>query len=414
MKVLHITSSSKGGAGIAALRLHDALIQNGVSSAFMSPNLTIDFDNEIVVDAFFKYNKPSVLKKIRIKLENYFFSSKRHHTIHYFESIKGKMQFEMATLPFSSFRLQDHPLVQEADIINLHWMGGLLDYPSFFKDCQKPMVWTLHDMNPFQGLFHYKNDELQNAKIIGDFDGKMKKIKGAAILQIKKGVIVTPSKWLLEEATKSGVFSHFIKECIPNSIALDIFKPQDKNVLRKEYSINNDDFVILFVADNVKNDRKGFDLLIEALSYLETMSITVMAIGKGKIPEVSHLKIIHLGEINSVGEMAKYHALADAFVLPSREDNLPNVMLEAFACGTPIIGFPIGGILEHSKLNLTGVLAEEISGFALAKAIQFFYETKANYKSEAIRKYAEDNFSQKKQADAYRKVYDKVLNYKNR
>jgi glycosyltransferase involved in cell wall biosynthesis len=392
------------------MRLHQALTQNGVASGFLSTNLTIDFDNKIVEDAFFKYNKPSVLKRLRIKLENYFFSSKRQKAIHYFESIKEKMQFEMATLPYSSFRLQDHPLVQEADIINLHWMGGILDYPSFFEDCQKPIVWTLHDRNPFQGLFHYKNDELQNAEIIENFDDKMKRVKLKAIQQLKKGAVITPSKWLLDKATNSGFFPSFIKECIPNSIDLDVFKLQDKMDLRKEYSLASDDFVILFVADSMKNHRKGFDLLIEALSQLAAISVTVVTIGKGEIPTVDHLKILPLGAITTADEMAKCHALADVFVLPSREDNLPNVMLEAFACGTPVIGFAVGGIAEHVKLNLTGVLAGEVSGLALAKAIQLFYETKANYETKAIRKYAEDNFSLKKQADAYRKVYDSILN----
>jgi len=116
-----------------------------------------------------------------------------------------------------------------------------------------------------------------------------------------------------------------------------------------------------------------------------------------------------LGEITTAAEMAKCYAVADVFVLPSREDNLPNVMLEAFACGTPVIGFPVGGIAEHVKLNHTGVLAEEVSGLSLAKAIQLFYETKGKYQREVIRKYAEDNFSPEKQADSYQKVYDTVL-----
>lgn len=410
MKVLNITTSSKGGAGIAALRLHQALRKNGVASGFLCTNMTLDFDNKILEDVFFKYKKPSVLKKIRIKLENYFFSSEQQKTIAYFENIKGEMCFEMATLPFSSFRLQDHPLVQEADIINLHWMGSILDYPSFFEQCQKPIVWTLHDMNPFQGLFHYKNEELLNADISADFDCKMKQIKATAIQYIRKGAIITPSEWLLGEAKNSDFFPYFIKECIPYSIDLDVFKLQDKMALRKEYSIFSDDFTVLFVADNIKNYRKGFDLLIEALSQLETIQITVVTIGKGEMPTGSSLKIIPLGEINSADEMAKCYALADVFVLPSREDNLPNVMLEAFACGTPIIGFPVGGIAEHVKLNFTGVLAEEMSGLSLAKAIQLFYETKDNYKSEVIRKYALENFSSRKQADTYQKVYDKILN----
>jgi glycosyltransferase involved in cell wall biosynthesis len=272
------------------------------------------------------------------------------------------------------------------------------------------MVWTLHDSNPFQGLFHYKNDEFINSGISAVYDKKIKQIKANAIQEIKKGAIVAPSKWLLGEATNSNFFPSFIKEWIPNSIDLSVFKQQEKIALRKEYSLASDDFVILFVADSVKNHRKGFDLLIEALLHLETIPVTVVAIGKGEMPVVYRSKIISLGAINSANEMAKCFALADAFVLPSREDNLPNVMLEAFACGIPIIGFPIGGIAEHTKENLTGILAEEVSGLSLANAIEKFYKTRNNYTNSVIRKYAEDNFSFKKQADGYQKVYNKILN----
>jgi glycosyltransferase involved in cell wall biosynthesis len=409
MKVLHITTSSKGGAGIAALRLHEALCKNEVVSGFLSANLTIDFKNELVDDFFFKYKKPSVVKKIQSKFKKYLFSSERQKSIQYFDAIKGKLQFEVATLPFSNFRIHDHPLVQEADIIHLHWVGDLLDYPSFFNHCQKPIVWTLHDQNPFQGLFHYKNDELQNAGIIASFDNKMKQIKATSVQQIKRGAIISPSKWLLAEAKASDFFSSFLKECIPNAIDLDVFKPQDTTALRKENGLKEDDFIILFVADKVNNYRKGFDLFKEALSHFEKTPITIVVIGKIEMPILDYLNMKFLGKINAQDTMAKWYSLADVILLPSREDNLPNVILEAFACGTPLIGFAVGGIAEHIKPNHTGILADEISGLSLAKAIQLFYETKDNYKSESIRKYAETNFSLKKQAEAYRKVYDQIL-----
>lgn len=409
MKVLHITSSSKGGAGIAALRLHKALCENGISSGYLSSNLTIDFSNKIVADTFFQYKKPTVLKKIANKFKHYFLSGAHQKALKKLAAVKDKMHFEMATLPFSRFQLQNHPLVQEADLINLHWMGGILDYPHFFEQYKKPVVWTLHDMNPFQGLFHYKNDTLLNAKIIGDFEEEMKLLKTTAMKQINRGAIIAPSTWLLGEAEKSGVFAHFIKECIPNAIDLDIFKPLDKLAIREKYAIPNNDFVLLFIADYLKNTRKGFDLLLEALSHLDPIPMTIVAIGKGEIPVINNIKLISLGEITEAGSLVECFALADAFILPSKEDNLPNVMLEAFACGIPVIGFPIGGIAEHVKEHITGVLAEEISGLSLAKAIKCFYETRDEYKQTLIRKYAEDNFSFKKQAQAYQKAYHKIL-----
>lgn len=409
MKVLHITSSSKGGAGIAALRLHEALCTEGVSSGYLSMNLTLNFNNEIAADDFFKYKKPSVFKKIRAKFQKYFPFTRGQKAVRQFNGIKEKLECEMATLPLSNYQLDKHPLVQEADIINLHWIGGILDYLLFFKKCQKPIVWTLHDMNPFQGLFHYKNDELRNSRIVGSFDSEMKELKRKAIQSIKNGTIVSPSKWLLEEAKKSKVFGGFYEVCITNSIDLNRFKLQDKEMLRKERGIKSDEFVILFVSDSLKNYRKGFDLLTEALLNLNDIKVTVLAIGKGEIPDIGDFKIISLGEIKSPLEMARCYSTADVFILPSREDNLPNVMLESFACGTPVIGFPIGGIAEHVKENLTGILTNERSGLSLAEAIGKFHQTRKNYTNLVIRKYTEENFGFKRQADSYISLYEKVL-----
>lgn len=409
MKVLHITSSSRGGAGIAALRLHEALCQEGVASGYLSANLTINFSNETVTDDFFRYKKPSILKKIRAKFQKYFPFTQGQKAVHQFNGIKEKLQYEMATLPFSTYQLHEHSLVREADIVNLHWIGGIVDYPSFFKKCQKPIVWTLHDMNPFQGLFHYKNDELINSRIVGSFDVKMKQIKRKAIQSIKNGTIVSPSKWLLEEAEKSKVFVGFNEAYIPNSIDLNLFELQDKEILRRGRGVESDEFVILFVSDSLKNHRKGFDLLTEALQYLKNIKITVLAIGKGEILNDSELKIIAAGEIKSPLEMAECYSMADVFILPSREDNLPNVILESFASGIPIIGFPIGGIAEHTVDCITGVLAEDVTAKSLAEAISKFYKTKNNYKDLVVRKYAEENFSFKRQADSYISLYQKVL-----
>jgi len=409
MKVLHITKSVKGGAGIAAKRLHEALCENGVQSGFLSSNLTIRFNNQIVNDPFFIYQKPSLLKKVYLKIKVLFFPNQYQKAVSQLRKIKEKLECEIVSLPFSNYKLHEHPLVKEADVINLHWIGEFVDFPSFFKNCTKPIVWTLHDMNPFQGIFHYRNDEDRNKLIAGHLDSEMKKIKEIAIQTVTNGNIVSPSKWLLEEAKKSNGFINWDGKWIPNSLSIENFNKKDKEVLREEKAIGSDEFVVLFIADSVKNQRKGFDLLIEALSNLKNIKITILIIGKGEIPAVNMLKIISLGEVNSSSEMEACYRMADVFVLPSREDNLPNVMLESFACGTPIIGFHTGGIAEHTIENLTGILADEMTAESLGNTIKKFYETRNNYNELVIKKYAEENFSNKKQADSYVSLYNKML-----
>ena len=157
LKVLHLTTSSKGGAGIAALRLHEALREQGLASAYVSKNLTIDFTGISINDPFFLYRIPSISKKIVNKIKSLFFLSEAQKLQRKLTGLKDSLDYEMLSTAFSNFKMENHPLVKEADILHLHWVSGLIDFDTFFKKCKKPIIWTLHDMNPFQGFFHYEN-----------------------------------------------------------------------------------------------------------------------------------------------------------------------------------------------------------------------------------------------------------------
>ncbi|MBZ0328345.1 MAG: glycosyltransferase [Altibacter sp.] len=411
MKVVQITTSSKGGAGIAALRLHHALREQGITSAFLSKDLTINFKGETVEDSFLDYQRPSTIQRIIRKLQRIFVPTPFQKATSRLSAINNKLRYENLSLPYSSVQLQQHPLVQNADLLNLHWISGIVDYNRFFSSIQKPVVWTLHDMNPFSGLFHYRSDEIHNNAVASDINEQMAEYKRNALQKIKNGAIISPSQWLLEEAKGSGFFKHFsVKRCITNAIDLETFSIQDNHKLRKQHEIEATDFVLLFISHSLEIKRKGFDLLLEALPHLSHLPLTILTVGKGALKSpVSDIKIISLGKINTQAEMAACYTMADAFVMPSREDNLPNVMLESFASGTPVISFGVGGMKEHIREASTGILAEEVSGVALAKAIQQFYDTRNNYQAETVRAYAEKHFSFKNQATAYHKVYQELL-----
>lgn len=411
MKVLQITTSSKGGAGIAALRLHRALREQGVISAFLSKDLTINFEGEKVEDQFFVYQRPSFTQKFIRKLRRLVAPTQHQKDTSKWNKIKRSTLFENASLPHSVYQLQQHPLVLEADIINLHWVSGVLDYKNFFSAIQKPIVWTLHDMNPFSGLFHYQSDALQNTAEVSAFDQNTKEYKRSYVRQIKKGAIISPSVWLLDEAKQSGFFDHFsVQKCIPNSIDLECFSIGDNTKLREKHGLQANDFVMLFISHSLDVKRKGSDLLLDALPTLKNLPATILTVGKGKLKSpVAAIKIISLGKINSQAEMASCYSIADVFIMPSREDNLPNVMLESFASGTPVISIAVGGMQDHIKEGITGILAEEISAEALANAIQQLYNSRNKYHAETIRAYAEKHFSFKNQANSYKGVYDELL-----
>ena len=152
MKVVQVTSSVKGGAGIAAFRLHKALRARGVACAFVSRDYTIDFEGTTHKDTFFTYTKPSGAARLRYQLQSNFYPTPRQKYQKKLQKIEPNLHYEVCSLSFSAYNLEAHPLVAQADIVNFHWMSSVLNYTTFFDGFKKPLVWTLHDMNPFQGF----------------------------------------------------------------------------------------------------------------------------------------------------------------------------------------------------------------------------------------------------------------------
>ena len=151
MKILHICTKDHGGAGLCCLRIHQALIKQGIDSRVLvlekrgncpevyaagcAPGRWRNFLNRIV-------NK--VLRLMHLKITNF------NRRLAFMQKYGA-----YCSLPVSGYDVSGHPLVKEADILHLHWINNFVDYPSFFKKVQKPMVWTLHDENLFLGVTHY-------------------------------------------------------------------------------------------------------------------------------------------------------------------------------------------------------------------------------------------------------------------
>jgi len=406
MRIVNITCSSKGGAGIAALRLHNSLREAGQECAFVSKDLSIDFDGQIIEPSFFNYQKPSLLDRVGHKLKKSFSNDHKSKLVEEVNAKKDQMFYEVLSLPFSAYALEDHPLIKTADIVHFHWMGGILDYPTFFNALDKPLVWTFHDRNPFQGIFHYKQDELQNDDIIGPIDKEIERLKQSCMGLLKNAILISPSTWLKNDAVASGFFAENIPfEVIPNGIDLTSFSPKAIQDSRRQHHIPEDAFVLLFTADHLAAPRKGSDLLIHALEKV-SIPVTLLTIGKGTIDVANPLvTVTNFGYVENSDEMSQCYSMANFFVLPSLEDNLPNTMLESFACGTPIISFKTGGMAEYIVENISGKFAAEMNGDSLCEVIESAFNDKALFHTEAIRKFAEEHFNFKVLASNYMKVY---------
>jgi len=384
-----------GGAGRAAVRLHRSLADSGVQSKMLClyKNST---DSDIV-----KYDRSYPLLK-RLLLRLGFLKTKKEKNQ---SSLKAfDRSYFIFTFPFTDYNdLHQHELVRQADIIHLHWVAGFVDYLSFFKNVKKPIVWTIHDKNPVLGGFHLELDHLDNKNnSIGWLESKLEKIKQSSLVGHNISV-VAPSAFLANYSSKSkalGVYPHYH---IFNSIDLKLFKPvPNRNLVREKYNIPCDKPVLLFMSEGMEHKHKGGDLLTEALKTVDK-EYCLITIGRGKLEGVKN--VISFGIIKDDTKLVDLYCAADAAVLPSREDNLPNVMLEALACGTPVIGTPVGGMKDVIKDKINGYQTTGMQPSDIKETIELFIDTYQDFNRKSIRNFACDHFSMSKQAEAYQKLY---------
>jgi peptidoglycan hydrolase CwlO-like protein len=118
-----------------------------------------------------------------------------------------------------------------------------------------------------------------------------------------------------------------------------------------------------------------------------------------------------LGSITSDLELSTIYSAADFFILPSLEDNLPNTILEAMSCGTPVIGFDVGGIPDLVKDRVTGRLVpyKDISQLAAAILECVFNPAQVQQMGQTCRQVIEENYSLTTQAERYLSLYKDLL-----
>ena len=160
MKVVHLNTSDFGGAAIAAIQLHEALLEQGVESDLLTLNKTRnDVPRHHRVAPFDLGGSPTIdmlRYKARRAMEVLGVLEDRRNAPDNKALLDRPPGHEIFTVPYSYFQILDHPLVQAADVIHLHWVSyGMVDQRAFFLACTKRVVWTMHDMNPFTGGCHH-------------------------------------------------------------------------------------------------------------------------------------------------------------------------------------------------------------------------------------------------------------------
>ncbi len=394
MKVVHINTSDNGGAFQALYRLHIGLLRQGIDSKV----LVLHQYNKGLQEVYPFLPTITWWKRLRSSFLYRFIENKHRNTL------KNKPQTPFS-FPDTPYDIASSKLVIQADVINLHWVANFLDYRSFFTKCQKPIVWSLHDMNPFSGGFHYQtyfNESYQEE------EEKIINFKTKLFKENKKLHIVCLSKWLYEESIKSQTFKHLPHNLIPNSLDTAVFKPYNKIEARKQFGLPQDKKIVLFVAESVQDRRKGLFCLLDAMKYIDMKDVFLATIGELSIIGED---IKSLGFIKDPETLAKAYNCADVFVVPSLEDNLPNTVMEAMACGVPVVAFNVGGIPDMIQDNENGLLATLEDNKELAQKITYLIENEAERTriSQACFQTIRERYMLAIQAKRYIELYKKQV-----
>jgi glycosyltransferase involved in cell wall biosynthesis len=419
LRILHLsTTDIRGGAARAAYRLHGGLCRQGYDSSMFVAHR--GSDDPSVTSYVPPMDIPRGLRRVLRR-------GLIWHDFRRYESSRPSCHdsFNDSRSEYGVALLEQLP---SCDLINLHWIAGFVDYKSFFARAPGhiPIVWTFHDMNPFTGGCHYDEGcgrfveccggcPQLGSKDLHDLSRQIWRRKRNIFQQIKPDTlhIVTPSLWLTEEAKRSSLLGRFSSSVIPYGLDTDIFSPRDPSIARAVLGVPKSAKVVLFVAGSTDNWRKGFVFLAEALSELtEWPNLFLVSLGGGTPALNSHIDHLHLGYADNDRLLSFAYSAADVFVISSVQDNFPNTVLEALACGTPVVGFSVGGIPEMVRSGVTGLLAPPGDERALAGAISHLLKNDATRTemSANCRRIATEEYSLEIQANRYIKLYEALMN----
>jgi glycosyltransferase involved in cell wall biosynthesis len=408
-----------GGASIAARRLCKGLRQIGENAVMLvrDKKTNQDFVYKVVPTAAHFEEKQLVFKKIQHQ---------------YVDRNRSDLSNTWFSLPYPGYDIVNTELIAEADVINLHWVAGFQSVENVAKLLKlgKPVVWTLHDENPYTGGCHYTagckkyRENCENCKQLKDdryqlpfhiFNNKMNLWQGNL-------TVTTPSRWLGQNAKQSKLFGNRRVEVIPNSLETGLFKPENKTEAKKKVGINPKTFTLLFGAHTSNEKRKGFYKLLEAMKYClkdhefkkmadaGTVQITTFGPPQEDLEELG-IRIESSGFQHDANKLATLYSAADIFVLPSLEDNLPNTMLEAMACGTPVVSFKIGGMPDVIENGENGYMATCFDSNELGECILKMLREQDRRKimNQKCRRLIEDRFQLKHQAVRFRQLFEELI-----
>lgn len=343
------------------------------------------------------------------------------------DSLTRRLGFQYAYFP-TTHRVLAHPWVAQAHVFQLYnTHGGYFATGMLPKlSARAPIVWRLSDMWPLTGHCAYSGDcerwrsgcgqcpDLGTWPAIGrDTTARLWRIKDTLYRQSRVHV-VAPSSWTERMARESPLLGRFPILRIPNGIDLGVFRPRDKAEARARLGIDPRAKVVAFVAHGLDaNPRKGSADAIAALQALSVPNGLVLLAGAGGDSWAGNVPfpVRRLGFVRNDETLASVYCAADVLLAPSRVENLPNTVLEALACGLPVVASEAGGMRDAVRHLGTGWLSKVGDPLDLAEGLRRLLEDDALRQRAAheARRVAELEFSREAEIDAFESLYERIV-----
>lgn len=416
MRILIVNTSERtGGAAIAAGRLTEALKSHGIKAKMLVRDKQTDRISTVALGSGWKQVRKFVWERVVIWINSHF----RRERL---------FSVDIANTGNDITRL---PEFKEADLIHLHWINqGMLSLKVIRKILAsgKPVVWTMHDMWPCTGICHHArtctafHSECGACPMI--YSQKRKDLSTRIFRQKQRlyasgGIhFVTCSHWLEGMAKQSALLANQPVSVIPNPISTTLFHPIKQTEARQKLALPTEGKLILFGSVKLTDKRKGIDYMVEACRLLakqhpalkEQLALVAVGMHAAELQPLVPFKVHNMGYVKEEHQLAEIYNAADLYVIPSLDENLPNTIMEAMACGTPCVGFPTGGIPEMIDHLKNGYLTKEHSAEQLAEGIYTLLTTPA-YESLSHEAVAKVNacYSERSVANLYGQLYAKLL-----
>lgn len=260
-------------------------------------------------------------------------------------------------------------------LVHLHWINGEMMALEDMAQISVPVLWSCHDQWPFIGQRHYDSPSSQPRTVPSvSIDACPQTLldrwmvaRKRKLFQRKSIALVCPTVWIAECARASSVP---VSACMVVRLPVDTGQWIAGDVPQRR--VPSLPTIAFGAVGGGRDPRKGFDLFVDSLHHLKRLGVTARVIlfgdAAGEYPLELPMPVVKLGRLDDAG-LREVYASSDMVCVCSRIDNSPMVVLEAMACGTPVVAFAVGGVSELIESGVTGYLVEPFNTQVFAESI---------------------------------------------